>query len=80
MSAAWAEELAWGQDGLLPAIAQDAETGEVLWLSFYFQGSGKPGVELGRAEYEQLRDGFARAVLTAARQIEMGETAAFDAS
>lgn len=56
------------------------ETGEVLWLSFYFQGSGKPGVELGRAEYEQLRDGFARAVLTAARQIEMGETAAFDAS
>lgn len=51
------------------------EAGGTLWLSFYFQGTGKPGVELGRAEYEQLRDGFARAVLTAARQIEQGEPA-----
>ncbi|HEX6938063.1 MAG TPA: AtaL-like protein [Longimicrobiales bacterium] len=51
------------------------ETGDTLWLSFYFQGTGKPGVELGHPEYEQLRDGFARAVLTAARQIEEGEPA-----
>lgn len=51
------------------------EAGDTLWLSFYFQGTGKPGVELGRSEYEQLRDGFARAVLTAARQIETGEPA-----
>ena len=51
------------------------EAGGTLWLSFYFQGTGKPGVELGRAEHEQLRDGFARAVLTAARQIEQGEPA-----
>ncbi|HEX7119895.1 MAG TPA: AtaL-like protein [Longimicrobiales bacterium] len=51
------------------------EAGDTLWLSFYFQGTGKPGVELGRQEYEQLRDGFARAVLTAARQIEEGQPA-----
>ncbi len=56
------------------------ESGDVLWLSFYFEGEGKPGVELGPAEYDQLRDGFARAVLTAARQIEKGEAAPFEAT
>lgn len=45
------------------------ETGEVLWLSFYFRGEAREGVELGPQEFEQLREGFARAVLTAARQI-----------
>lgn len=54
------------------------ESGDMLWLSFSFQGDGKDGVELGREEYEQLRDGFARAVLTAARQIEQGEPAALE--
>ncbi len=60
-------------DGEIRNVLFDA--GETLWLSFYFQGTGKPGIELGQKEYDQLRDGFARAVLTAARQIEEGEPA-----
>ena len=34
MSAAWLDELAWDKDGLIPAIAQDAETGEVLMFAW----------------------------------------------
>lgn len=56
------------------------QSGDVLWLSFYFQGQGKPGVELGDEELAQLRDGFARAVLNAALQIEEGERTAAEAA
>lgn len=54
------------------------EAGDELWLAFYFRGEAKPGVEVGPEEFEQLRDGFARAVISAARQIENGEAAAFE--
>lgn len=30
----WLDELKWGDDGLLPAIAQDAASGEVLMLAW----------------------------------------------
>lgn len=30
----WLEQLAWGADGLLPAIAQDADSGEVLMVAW----------------------------------------------
>lgn len=30
----WLHELAWGADGLLPAIAQDADSGEVLMVAW----------------------------------------------
>src|SRR5690606_40772891 len=56
------------------------QSGDVLWLSFYFQGQGKPGVELGDEELAQLRDGFARAVLNATLQIEEGERTAAEAA
>jgi phosphoribosyl-AMP cyclohydrolase len=34
MSKQWLEELAWNGDGLVPAIAQDADSGEVLMLAW----------------------------------------------
>lgn len=54
------------------------QSGDLLWLAFYFRGAAKPGVEVGPADFDQLRDGFARAVHQAARQIEDGERAAYD--
>lgn len=30
----WLEQLAWGADGLLPTIAQDADSGEVLMVAW----------------------------------------------
>ena len=56
------------------------QTDEELWLAFYFRGQTKPGVEVGPADFDQLRDGFARAVMLAARQIEDGERAALELS
>ena len=34
MSAQWLEQVAWNGDGLVPAVAQDAESGEVLMLAW----------------------------------------------
>ena len=34
MSKHWMEEVAWNVDGLVPAVAQDAESGEVLMLAW----------------------------------------------
>ena len=34
MSTQWLEEVAWNGDGLVPAVAQDAESGEVLMLAW----------------------------------------------
>jgi len=34
MSNEWLEEVAWNGDGLVPAVAQDAESGEVLMLAW----------------------------------------------
>lgn len=34
MSKQWMEEVAWNVDGLVPAVAQDAESGEVLMLAW----------------------------------------------
>ncbi|MBT9497454.1 MAG: phosphoribosyl-AMP cyclohydrolase, partial [Zoogloea sp.] len=33
-NSAWLDELAWDKDGLIPAIAQDAETGDVLMFAW----------------------------------------------
>ena len=30
----WADELKWDADGLIPAIAQEASSGDVLMLAF----------------------------------------------
>jgi len=34
MSKQWLEEVAWNGDGLVPAVAQDADSGEVLMLAW----------------------------------------------
>ena len=34
MSNEWLEQVAWNGDGLVPAVAQDAESGEVLMLAW----------------------------------------------
>jgi hypothetical protein len=54
------------------------QTGDSLWLSINFRGRAREGVELDDADLEQLREGFARAVLAAAQQIEEDERAALE--
>lgn len=40
-----------GADGLLPAIAQDAATGEVLMLAYINEESWRKTIETGKAHY-----------------------------
>ena len=40
-----------GADGLLPAIAQDAATGEVLMLAYINEASWRKTLETGKAHY-----------------------------
>jgi len=34
MTDSWLDQIAWNDDGLAPAIAQDAETGEILMMAW----------------------------------------------
>jgi phosphoribosyl-AMP cyclohydrolase len=47
----WLDQLKWNNDGLLPAIAQDHETGEVLMLAWMNRDSLRLSSEQGRAVY-----------------------------
>ena len=47
----WVDQLKWNSDGLLPAIAQDHETGEVLMLAWMNRDSLRLSNEQGRAVY-----------------------------
>jgi len=47
----WLDQLAWNADGLIPAIAQDAETGEVLMMAWMNRQSLALTREEGRAVY-----------------------------
>ncbi len=47
----WLEEIKWNADGLVPAIAQDAETGTVLMLAWMNRESLALTVQEGRAIY-----------------------------
>jgi len=51
MSAEWLDEIKWDSDGLLPAIAQDAATGEILMFAWMNRESLALSVEEGRAIY-----------------------------
>jgi len=44
-------DLDFGGDGLVPAVAQDAETGEVLMLAYANREAVERTVETGRAHY-----------------------------
>ena len=47
----WLDEIQWNADGLVPAIAQDAETGTVLMLAWMNRESLALTVQEGRAIY-----------------------------
>ncbi len=48
---AWLDELAWDKDGLIPAIAQDAETGDVLMFAWMNREALARTAETGEAVY-----------------------------
>jgi phosphoribosyl-AMP cyclohydrolase len=45
------EEIDFGEDGLVPAVAQDADTGEVLMLAYVNEAALEATHETGRAHY-----------------------------
>ena len=47
----WIDQLKWNNEGLLPAIAQDHNTGEVLMLAWMNRDSLRLSSEQGRAVY-----------------------------
>ena len=47
----WIESIAWNADGLVPAVAQDAASGEVLMLAWMSRESLARTVETGEAVY-----------------------------
>ena len=51
MSTAWLDELAWDKDGLIPAIAQDAESGDVLMFAWMNREALARTAETGEAVY-----------------------------
>ena len=50
-STAWLDELTWDKDGLIPAIAQDAETGDVLMFAWMNREALARTAETGEAVY-----------------------------
>jgi len=47
----WLNKINWTQDGLVPAIAQDAATGEVLMVAWMNREALKKTVDCGEAVY-----------------------------
>ncbi|RMG50523.1 MAG: phosphoribosyl-AMP cyclohydrolase [Gammaproteobacteria bacterium] len=47
----WLDEVRWNEDGLVPAIAQDWQTGEVLMLAWMDREALRRTAELGEAVY-----------------------------
>ena len=48
---AWLNEIQWTNDGLVPAIAQDAETGDILMMAWMNRESLALTVQEGQAVY-----------------------------
>lgn len=51
MSSQWLDEIAWDAQGLVPVIAQDAETGDVLMFAWMNRDSLLETVRTGEAVY-----------------------------
>lgn len=51
MSDNWLNKINWSEDGLVPAIAQDAETGRVLMVAWMNRDALQRTVALGEAVY-----------------------------
>jgi phosphoribosyl-AMP cyclohydrolase len=47
----WFEQLRWGEDGLVAAVAQDARTGRVLTVAWMNRDALKATVQKGEAVY-----------------------------
>lgn len=47
----WLNKINWSEDGLIPAIAQDARTGDILMVAWMNRESLKRTVETGEAVY-----------------------------
>ena len=47
----WLDQVQWNSDGLLPAIAQDADSGEVLMMAWMNREALRLSREEGRAVY-----------------------------
>lgn len=47
----WLDDVAWGDDGLLPAIAQDAVTGDILMVAWMNREALAETVSRGQAVY-----------------------------
>jgi phosphoribosyl-AMP cyclohydrolase len=47
----WCEQLCWSEEGLIPAIAQDAASGRVLTLAWMNRDALRETVEKGQAVY-----------------------------
>jgi phosphoribosyl-AMP cyclohydrolase len=47
----WLNKINWSEDGLVPAIAQDAASGRVLMVAWMDRDALKRTVELGQAVY-----------------------------
>ena len=51
MSEKWLDEIKWTADGLVPVIAQEVETGQILMFAWMNRESMKLSVETGHAVY-----------------------------
>jgi phosphoribosyl-AMP cyclohydrolase len=51
VNSGWLDQIKWTDDGLVPAIAQDAETGRVLMFAWMNRESLELTVKEGRAVY-----------------------------
>lgn len=51
MNASWLDQVAWNADGLVPAVAQDATSGEVLMVAWMNRESLERTVATGEATY-----------------------------
>lgn len=47
----WLGDVTWNEKGLVPAIAQDAETGEILMVAWMNRDALKETAETGKAVY-----------------------------
>ena len=50
-SEAWLNKVNWSEDGLVPAIAQDADNGDILMVAWMNREALKQTVALGEAVY-----------------------------
>ncbi len=51
MTQHWIEDVAWSADGLVPAVAQDAASGEVLMVAWMNREALERTVQTGEAHY-----------------------------